>query len=297
MNGARVAIAAQAQGIAEAAYRAAAKYAAERVQFGAPIAELTAVKGMLADMKVSIEAARALLYETALIVDTKEMLEHRIAQVQAAEKAGAATPSGPDADLKELRGELKQYTRLAALFTPLAKACCTEMANAVAYESLQVHGGSGYMRDFAVERHSRDARITNIYEGTTQLQVVAAIGGVLGGTLAARLGEYDAEGFAATPELLARVRVARARLAEAIARVRALDDVRYRDFHARRLVETAIAVSCGYLMLRAAQGDARKLLAARYFVDAMAARVEGAVVQVLGGEPAMLDALSALGRD
>ena len=312
MNGARLAIAAQAQGIAEAAYRAAAKYAQERVQFGAPIAELTAVRGMLADMKVSLEAARALLYETALIVDMKEVLERRIAHITApgadaggpglqhpspSPSSSAAGPEGSADELKALRAELKKYTRLAALFTPLVKACCTEMANTVAYESLQIHGGSGYMRDFAVERHSRDARITNIYEGTTQLQVVAAIGGVLGGTLAARLGEYDAEGFAATPELLARVRVARARLAEAIARVRALDDVRYRDFHARRLVETAIAVSCGYLMLRAAQGDARKLLAARYFVDAMAARVEGAVVQVLGGEPAMLDALPALGRD
>ena len=100
MNGARLAIAAQAQGIAEAAFRAAAKYAAERIQFGAPIGELTAVKGLLADMKVSVEAARALLYETALIVDTKEVLEHRIAQLQAAEKAGEAPPAGPDTDVK-----------------------------------------------------------------------------------------------------------------------------------------------------------------------------------------------------
>ena len=203
MNGARLAITAQAQGIAEAAYRAAVKYAAERVQFGAPIGDLTAVKGMLADMKVAIEASRALMYETALIVDTKEVLEHRIAQLQAAEKAGEALPEGPDTDLKALRAELKTYTRLAALTTPLAKACATEMANQVAYDSLQVHGGSGYMRDFAVERHARDARITNIYEGTTQLQVVAAIGGILGGTLAGRLDQYDAEDFGATPELLA----------------------------------------------------------------------------------------------
>jgi len=315
MNGARIAIAAQAQGIAEAAYRTAAKYAGERVQFGAPISALTAVKAILADMKVSIEAARALLYETALIVDIKEMLEHRIAQVQAAEKAGRDAPqaggtspaggggpgaagpvsAGPDNDLKELRADLKRFTRLAALYTPLAKACCTEMANKVAYDSLQVHGGSGYMRDFAVERHTRDARITNIYEGTTQLQVVAAIGGVLGGTLADRIDEYDAEDFAATPELLARVRHARERLAKATARVRELDDVRFRDFHARRLVEMAIDVVCGYLMLRAAQDDARKLLAAQYFVDAMAARVEGAAAMVLAGEPAALDALTQLG--
>jgi alkylation response protein AidB-like acyl-CoA dehydrogenase len=298
MNGARIAIAAQAQGIAEAAWRAAAKYAQERVQFGAPIGELTAVRGMLADMKVSLEAARALLYETALVVDMKEVLEHRIGllqQVAVAQSAGEAPPAGAD-ELKALRAELKKYTRLAALFTPLAKACCTEMANTVAYESLQIHGGSGYMRDFAVERHSRDARITNIYEGTTQLQVVAAIGGVLGGTLAARLDEYDAEDLGATPELLARVREARARLAEAVGQVREQDDVRFRDFHARRLVEMAIDVSCGYLMLRAAQDDASKLLAARYFVDAMTARVSAAALHVAGSRPADLDDLPALGR-
>lgn len=294
MNGARLAITAQAQGIAEAAYRAAAKYAAERVQFGAPIAELTAVKGLLADMKVSIEASRALMYETALIVDTKEALEHRIAQLQAGDKAGETLPEGLDTDLKALRAELKTYTRLAALYTPLAKACATEMANTVAYDSLQVHGGSGYMRDFAVERYARDARITNIYEGTTQLQVVAAIGGILGGTLAGRLDEYDAEDFGATPELLGKVRAARERLAESIARVREQDDVRFRDFHARRLTDMAIDVSCAYLMTRAAQGDARRLLAAEYFVAAAAARVEGAAAQVLGGDPSVLDALSTL---
>jgi hypothetical protein len=287
MNGARVAIAAQAQGIAEAAYRAAAKYASERVQFGAPIGDLTAVRAMLADMKVSLEAARALLYETALIVDMKEALEHRIEQLQ-------HEPEPNNDEIKQLRAELKTYTRQAALYTPMAKACCTEMANTVTYDSLQIHGGSGYMRDFAVERHTRDARITNIYEGTTQLQVVAAIGGVLGGTLATRLDEYDAEDFGATPELLARVRHARARLTDAITRVRELDDVRYRDFHARRLVEMAIDVSCAYLLLRAAQDDARKLLVAQYFVEAMSARVDAAALRVINGEPAALDTLVPL---
>ncbi len=289
MNGARLAIAAQAQGIAEAAYREAVKYADERIQFGAPISRLTAVKGMLADMRVSIEAARALLYETALIVDTKEALEHRLAQL-----TGADAPEGSGAEVKALRSELKKTTRLAALFTPLAKACCTEMANSVAYDSLQVHGGSGYMRDFPVERHTRDARITNIYEGTTQLQVVAAIGGILGGTLADRLAEYDARDFSATPELLARVRQARERLVAAIAHVRELNDVRFRDFHARRLTDMAIDVVSAFLMLRAAQGDAGKLLAAQYFVDAAAARVEGRASQVLASDPAALDHLTQL---
>ena len=124
MNGARVAIAAQAQGIAEAAYRAASKYADERVQFGGPIRELTAVAAMLADMKVAIEASRALLYETATIVDLKEGIEGRVEQLQSGERAAAG-----DDELKELRGDLKKYSRLAALYTPLAKACATEMAN------------------------------------------------------------------------------------------------------------------------------------------------------------------------
>jgi len=303
MNGARLAIAAQAQGIAEAAYRAAAKYAAERVQFGAPIAELTAVKALLADMKVSLEAARALLYETALIVDLKEGIEHRIAQVQRLqEEAGDAALShlaarDPAATLKELRAELKRMNRLAGLYTPLAKACCTEMANRVTYDSLQVHGGSGYMRDFAVERHSRDARITNIYEGTTQLQVVAAIGGVLSGTLADRIDEYEAGEHGATPELFERVRAARARLRAAVERVRELDDARFRDYHARGLVEMAIDVICGYLLVRDAQHDARRLLAARHFVAGMTARVEGAAAMVLAGDPGELDVLTALTAD
>jgi hypothetical protein len=153
------------------------------------------------------------------------------------------------------------------------------------------------MRDFAVERHARDARITNIYEGTTQLQVVAAIGGVLSGTLSDRLDEYDAGDYAATPELLARVRHARARLGTAVERVRELADTRYRDFHGRRLVEMATDVICGYLLLREAQNDARKLLVARHFVAAMAGRVEGAAAMVIDGDPGALDALSALARD
>lgn len=292
MNGARIAIAAQAQGIAEASYRAASKYADERVQFGGPIRNLTAVAAMLADMKVALEASRALLYETAMIVDCKEGLERRVELLQSGERAAGAAD-----ELKELRAELKKYTRLAALFTPLAKACATEMANRVAYDSLQIHGGSGYMRDFAIERHSRDARITNIYEGTTQLQVVAAIGGVLSGTLAARLDEYEAGDLSATPELLGHVRAARERWAAAIAHVRAADSTEFRDFHSRRLVEMAIDLACALLLLRSAQGDARKLLVAQYFVEQMSARVEGAVQAIVTSSSASIDALQALGRD
>jgi hypothetical protein len=291
MNGARLAIAAQAQGIAEAAYRAAEKYAGERVQFGRPIRELTAVAAMLADMRVAVEASRALLYHTCLIVDLKDGLEHRIAGLS---KSRDEQPAA--AELKELRAELKKVTRLAALFTPLCKALATEMANAVAYDSIQVHGGSGYMRDFAVERHARDARITNIYEGTTQLQVVAAIGGVLGGTLGGHLDALDAADYAQTPELLASVREMRARLDDAIAYVRDAGDERFRDFHARRLVDMAIDVVCGYLLTADAQNDARKLLVARHFLDAAAGRVTGAAERIGSSRPADLDDLATLAR-
>jgi hypothetical protein len=171
------------------------------------------------------------------------------------------------------------------------------MANRAAYDSLQIHGGSGYMRDFAVERHSRDARITNIYEGTTQLQVVAAIGGVLSGTMADRLDEYDAADLSATPELHGRARAARERWAAAIAHVREADSQEFRDFHGRRLVDMAIDLACAYLLLRGAQRDARTLLAAQYFIEQMSARVEGAAQAVLGSTPASIDALQALGRD
>jgi len=305
MNGARLGIAAQAQGIAEAAFRAAAKYADERVQFGRPINRLTAVAAMLADMKVSILASRALLYETSLIVDMKDALEHSLERAaQGGGAAGhdpgvAAAPdrSGASADeVRELRTELKRYTRLAALYTPLCKACSTEMANRVTYDSLQVHGGSGYMRDFAVERHARDARITNIYEGTTQLQVVAAIGGVLGESLADRLDEYDAWDLSATPELLDRLRAARALLGEAVTRVKQTGDERFRDYHARRLVEMGIDVVCGYLLLRDAQQDAQRLLAARHFMEGASARVAGGAQLIAAGRPEDLDDLSALGR-
>jgi alkylation response protein AidB-like acyl-CoA dehydrogenase len=292
MNGARVAIAAQAQGIAEAAYRAASKYADERVQFGGPIRTLTAVAAMLADMKVAVEASRALLYETTLIVDLKEGLELRVETLASGERDQTR-----DDELKQVRGELKRYNRLAALFTPLSKARATEMANSVAYESLQIHGGSGYMRDFAVERHARDARITNIYEGTTQLQVVAAIGGVLSGTMAGRLDDYDAWDLSATPELLARTRHARDRFSAAVEHVRAADNVPFRDFHARRLVEMATDLASAYLLLREAQTSTRKLLVAEHFVAAMRERVEGAATAILDSTPAAIDTLQALGRD
>ena len=285
MNGARLAIAAQAQGISEAAYRAAHKYAEERVQFGVPIRKLVAVTTILAEMKVALDASRALLYETGVIMDLKEGLE--------ASLESHGSERGPE-ELKQLRAEWKKYSRYAGLFTPLVKALCTETANHIAYDSLQVHGGSGYMRDFAVERHMRDARITNIYEGTTQLQVVAARGGIFGGALSEWFDESESHDLSHTPELFARVKHARARYEEAVAYVQRLDDPRFRDHHATRLVEMGADLACAYLLLRRAQDDARRLLTAQYFVEHKVPLVEAGSDLVLNSQPDSLDALSLL---
>ncbi|UCF16256.1 MAG: acyl-CoA dehydrogenase family protein, partial [Phycisphaerales bacterium] len=160
MNGARVGIAGQSVGIAEAAYRVARDYASTRRQFAVAIEQLPAVRDMLIDMKTAIEAARALLYETSRVVD----LEIGFA------KQLETKPPEDKAEAKELKNESRKYRRYAAMLTPMSKYYCSEMCNSVTYDSIQVLGGSGYMRDYACERYARDARITTIYEGTSQLQ-------------------------------------------------------------------------------------------------------------------------------
>ncbi|NOY23522.1 MAG: acyl-CoA dehydrogenase [Acidobacteria bacterium] len=163
MNGARLAVSAQAMGIAQAAYEEAVAYANEREQFGKRIVEIPAVYQMLKQMQGEIETGRALLYQTGLAVDMMEIYERK---AEAGEK---------------VKTELRATTALADFLTPLSKFTLSELANRAAYDSLQIHGGVGYMKDFKVERLLRDARITNIYEGTTQLQVVAAIGFIVKG--------------------------------------------------------------------------------------------------------------------
>ncbi|MEN8223613.1 MAG: acyl-CoA dehydrogenase family protein, partial [Acidobacteriota bacterium] len=163
LNGARLATSAQALGVAQAAFEEAVKYANERVQFGKKIVNFPAVYQMLNNMEVEIETSRLLLFNAALAVDRHEMLEKK------AERG------------ENVRPELKKATVLSNFLTPLGKFVCTELSNKVAYDSLQIHGGVGYIKDFPIERLYRDARITNIYEGTTQLQVVASIGAVTSG--------------------------------------------------------------------------------------------------------------------
>ncbi len=248
MNGARVAISGQALGIAEAAYREAKKYASERVQFRQSIDQFPAIYDMLAKMKIKVTAARALLYETTRMVDLRYAY---VAQDERGEKA-------------------KFYSKVAAVLTPMCKALATEIANQVAYDSIQIHGGTGYMHDFDVERYYRDARITNIYEGTTQLQVVAAIGGIMQRVLdpiISEMLEMSCEGF--DPALLKKVGVMFAKQKEAVQFVADKKDSAYHDLRARNLVENETFVFVALLMLRDAKKDAKRLpLAERYILDA-----------------------------
>ncbi|RKX72166.1 acyl-CoA dehydrogenase [candidate division TA06 bacterium] len=165
MNGARLGVAAQALGISEEAYREAYAYANEREQFGKTIINFTMVRRMLDDMKMELDAMRALLYNTSLSIDHKKMYNKEY------EKTGD----------KDIRNLAKKYEKRSGFLTALSKFYLTEMGNKICYDAVQIHGGTGYMRDFKVQRLSRDIRITSIYEGTTQLQVVAAIGSITSG--------------------------------------------------------------------------------------------------------------------
>ena len=178
MNGARLGVGAQSTGISEAAYREAYKYACERRQFGKAIIEFPAVYEMLAVMKAKLQASRAILYETTRFVDIYKSYGF-IAETR------KLTP--------EERQEMKKYQRYADMFTPVLKMMSSEYCNQNAYDAIQIHGGSGYMKEYPVERIYRDARITTIYEGTSQLQTVAAIRYVTTGAYLAKIREYEAE--------------------------------------------------------------------------------------------------------
>jgi len=235
MNGARLGIMAQATGLSEAAYREALAYAKDRKQFGKAIIEFPAVYEMIANIKAKTDASRAILYETSRFVDMYKTLED-------IEKERKLEPCEKE--------ELKKYKKLADAYTPLGKAMNTEYANQNAYDAIQVHGGSGFMKDYACERIYRDARITNIYEGTTQLQVVAAIRHVTTGTYLSQMRAYEAEQVAPELEALKKRLIAMTKIYESlVAKVVETKDNEYIDFQARRLVEAAGHTILGYLLL------------------------------------------------
>jgi alkylation response protein AidB-like acyl-CoA dehydrogenase len=252
MNSARLGVGGQSVGIAEAAYREALKYANERSQFGKPIIQFPAVYEMLTNMKVNITALRSLLYETSRMIDMYK---------------GYQDISNERTLEKEERLEMKTNTRFADVFTPLLKLVASEACNQIAYDSLQIHGGAGFMKDFPIERLYRDARITSIYEGTSQLQVVAAIKGVMTDSYIKKINEY--EEMAVKPELEYLRHLLADMTAEYTATVEIVkekEDNEFVDFHARRLVEMAGNIIMGHLLVLDAQRDVKYKYLAELFV-------------------------------
>ncbi len=260
MNGARLGVGAQSVGVSQAAYDEALAYARERQQFGKAIIEFAAVSEMISMMKAKLDATRALLYETARFVDVYKAYEG----IEATRKL---TP--------EEKADYKEYQKLADAFTPILKMFSSEYANQNAYDSIQVHGGSGFMKDYACERIYRDARILTIYEGTSQLQTVAAIRHVTTGTYLKQIRHY--ESLPINPEfdsIRKRLITMTNLLEHSVERVNEAKSQEYIDFHARRLVEMAGHIVMSYLLIIDATRDKEDLFRKSAFIYNKFAEVE-----------------------
>ncbi|TGK36066.1 acyl-CoA dehydrogenase [Leptospira gomenensis] len=265
MNAARLTIATQSLGIATAAYFEGKKYASERIQFGKPIERIPAVKKMLDRMEREILATRVLIAETGKAIDLYHWpKEHRIKVEGKSEKE-----VGQDETIR-------RWEKLADLFTPMSKYYASEGCVSIASDALQIHGGSGYTEDYDVARIYRDSRITTIYEGTTQLQVVAAIGGVVSGmSPTGHLRQY-AEGelskFSASEDL----KKVWSDLETAVGLYKSIQEGNVKDTLAFEVVETAARFVCGMLLersLKVLSGEdleKRRAVAAAYNVDSLA---------------------------
>jgi len=260
MNRARVGIGAQSLGISQQAYEEALKYAKAREQFGKPIYNMPVVSNILIDMRVTLEANRSLFYSTSIWLDRKEKLEELVDNLKKEKK--------PFAEVNE---KLKEALRVVALLTPVAKYVLSESANKIAYDALQIHGGTGYMKEFMVERLVRDARITNIYEGTSQLQIVAAAGGVINDVLAEYFNEWEKKEYKGSLSHLLNILIEiRGLYYESLKYVKDKKDVNLQEVASKDLVELYTYIYVGFLLLNEANSDQRKVFTARrYILDAL----------------------------
>jgi alkylation response protein AidB-like acyl-CoA dehydrogenase len=258
MYGARLGIAAQSCGIGEAAYRVARQYAHERFQFGTAIESFPAIRQLLVDSRIDLMAARALTYYTATCVDIQNGAEWKLAQ--------------DDFDSDEAKRETKQrartYKKIAGMLTPMSKYFASEMCMRVAMNGISVMGGNGYMHDYPLERHLRDSRITTIYEGTTQLQIVPSVSAVASGIADQLIETLMAQDWTDDVRpLVDQLTHLRAELTETVAFIKDHDDANYRRLYARKLVDMAITVIIGLLFTdHAMRSDERKAVA-KYWLD------------------------------
>jgi len=274
MNGARLAVSAQAVGIAEAAYREAYRYAHARKQFDQAIRSIPAVSRMLLSMRSEIEATRALMYEAARWVDLEKAYDHKIAESE--------NPDPAD------RNRKKQAGRLAEALTPLVKYYATEMGNRVCFQAIQIHGGVGYMREFNVERHYRDIRVTNIYEGTSQLQVVAVIGKLLAHGLDELLDDWAAQDYG--PELAplkSQVEEATTLFSRCTDHLKECDrDVV--DYYASDLTDMGVYTINSWLMLQHARTSDRKRAMAHVYITEHLPKVRSSAAAIQAADPTPL---------
>ena len=262
MNGARLGIAAQSVGVSQAAYDEGLAYAKERKQFDTAIIRFPAVFDMLSRMKAKLDAGRSILYQTARYVDIYKALE----DIQRERKL-----------TNEERAELKKYSRLADAFTPLAKGMNSEYANQNAYDAIQIHGGSGFIMEYKSQRLYRDARIFSIYEGTTQLQVVAAIRYITNGTYLGMIKEMlEGEVSDEMKPLRQRIAALVEKYEEAVNAVKAEANQEKQDFVARRLYEMTADIIMSLLITE----DASK--APELFAKSANVYVRHAEEEVLG---------------
>ncbi len=260
MNRARVGIGAQSLGISQQAYEEALKYAKAREQFGKPIYNMPVVSNILIDMRVTLEANRSLFYSTCLWLDKKEKLEEMVESLKKEKKP-----------FTEANERLKETLKVVAFLTPVAKYVLSESANKISYDALQIHGGTGYMKEFMVERLVRDARITNIYEGTSQLQIVAAAGGVINDVLAEYFNEWEKKEYKGSlAHLLNNLMEIRSLFNESLKYVKDKKDINLQEVASKDLVELYTYIYVGFLLLKEANEDQRKVFTARrYILDAL----------------------------
>jgi alkylation response protein AidB-like acyl-CoA dehydrogenase len=260
MYRARMGVSAQALGISQAAYEEALKYAREREQFGKAIIDMPVVANMLVDMRVTLESNRSLFYAAAKSVDMKEKLEEKIEKEKKEGKSVA-----------ELTARLKHAAKVANLLTPFAKYVLTESANKITYDAIQIHGGTGYMKEFKVERLARDARITNIYEGTSQLQVVASYGGVVNDIMGPDFDKYEKKEYKAGLNKLADVlKEIRVIFKDCLKYVMDKKDANFQDVAAKDLVELYTYLVTGYLLLEESEKEQSKVFVAnRYILNSL----------------------------
>ena len=269
MNGARMGIAAQGTGIAEAAYRAARDYAASRKQFGVTIDTFPALRELMATMSVELQASRLLTYYSAKSVDLEAGLGRKFEMLKGSPEAPA------------VRARMKKYAAFNKMLTPMAKYYGSELSMRNAQGAISVLGGSGFMKDYPCERYLRDSRITTIYEGTSQLQVVAAIAGVTGGLVHDVIDDILGEGWAQAHPRMAKLL---ADLDAAVEYVKGREDAKtYHDLSARKLVDAAIALVVAALFVKAAEKFDYKKAALEFWLNNEFPRVRGELEKVMSG--------------